>query len=476
MKKIAFGMALLLCFALASTAFAAAPAGTKGQAKYDGDYRVIRIATWYDYGDMYASNQSPESLVEYQLSPEGYTARYENLKAVEERYKVKFEYVRTTFEGIQISLDEGVLSGRPEADIYEADINFGMAYALNEYAYALEDLTGPDDDVFTTQQVFKSLKFPSQDKTYLWSYYAEDATVYCLGFNWTLLQAKGLENPQDLYDRGEWTWDVFLDYCTKMTDLTASTPVYGFTGLWTNHLNGFLRSNGADIAGTKEGGLLSAATGEVLDLWKKLYVDLKAARPWNADSWEVNNQYSDGSAAFFTAANWIFNSDNANYGGGMDYPLNYELGVVPYPVGPSGNKDTNVHNSVTGNYFLIPKGVEDPASVYAAFLALRNWYDGDFENTKLYDVIDPDDVPLTWSEQVVIAAAHGNEALADSNVRLIDMMMRSVSFDPWESMSINAGDSGDFSMVPIMDGTMTPAQFQETFKQPLAYALQTVYK
>ncbi|MDR2505414.1 MAG: extracellular solute-binding protein [Oscillospiraceae bacterium] len=477
MKKTALVLALIMCFALAIPALTEAPTGTAGQAKMDGGTRVIRIATWYDH-DMYDSSLGLEDLPNYFVSPEAHEAMYNNMKAVEEKYNVKFEVVRTTFEGIQISVDEGVLSGKPEADVYEADIQFGMPYALNGYLYALDDLVPADNDLWNAQQVNQNLKFPSQDKSYLFQIYSDGITVYSLGFNWTLLRQKGLENPQDLYARGEWTWDVFLDYCEKLTDLTAATPVYGFGGLWTNHLNGFLRSNGAQIAATPEGGLLSQATTEVLEMFKTLYFDRKVARPWNADDWAINNKYADGSVAFFTAADWIFNEGNGYYGGGIDYPLNWELGVVPYPVGPSGNQETNFHNAVTGNFYMIPLGVEDPAFVFEVYQALNNWYDFDRENTKGYDVLDESEEVLTWAEQNMVAAAAGNEELAASNRALNDFMSHAISFDPWDSVTsqVSAGDSGDFSMVPIMDGTMTPAQFQETYKQPLENALKTVYK
>ncbi|GHV38510.1 hypothetical protein FACS189490_00570 [Clostridia bacterium] len=452
-----------------------APTGTKGQAKYENGYRIIRIATWYDH-DEYSSSQALDDKDQYQTSPEGYTARYENMKAVEERYKVKFEFERTTFEGIQVSLDEGVLSGMPEFDLYEADIQFGMPAALNGQAYALEDLTTPENGVFTTKQVFIGQKFPSQDQTYLWNIYSEGVGAYILGFNWTMLQAKGLENPQDLYDRGEWTWAKFEDYATQMTDLSANPPIYGFTGLWINHLDGFLRSNGAQIAATPQGGLTSTPTGEVLDLFKRLYVDLKVARPWNSDDWEVNNRYSDGTAAFFTANDWIFNSDSENYGGGQDYPLNYEFGVVPYPVGPSGNQSTNSHGSVVGNFYLIPKGVEDPATVYQAAYDYWNWYNDDYQNTKGYDVIDPDDVPISWNQQQFISAAHGNEGLGENNARLADIAGHSLSFDPYASLSIKDSDGNNFDLPTVLKGEMTPAQFVETFKQPLEDQLRTIYK
>ncbi|MDR0396249.1 MAG: hypothetical protein LBH66_02970 [Oscillospiraceae bacterium] len=484
MRKATLFLVVLLAMAVASSAYAAtvdvpgAPTGAAGQGKFEGDTRVIRVAAWYEYAWPYFSGQELEDNDYYFTAPESYEKRYERLKEVEEKYNVKFEFVRTTFEGTAISIDEGILSGRPEADIYEVSIDSGLSYALNEYAYALEDITLPDDDMFTSQQIFQGLKFPSQDKTYLWQNYPEYITVYMLGFNWTLLQSKGLENPQDLWDRGEWTWDVFLDYCAKVTDLTANPPVYGFTGFWTNHLNGFLRSNGAQIAATPEGGLMSAATGETLDLFKQMYVDLKVARPWNTTDWDSNNYYSDGSAAFFTAANWILNdSGRAGSGGGMDHPLNFEIGVVPYPVGPSGNKETNTHNGVVGNYYMIPKGVENPALVYAAWRDLINWYDGDYETTKLYDVLDPDDVMLSWNDEVLVTAALGNEALAENNLRLNHMMARSISFDPWEGLtSAAASDTQNFGLSDVMTGDMTPAQFQETFKQPMENALKTVYK
>ncbi|GHU69630.1 hypothetical protein AGMMS49992_00640 [Clostridia bacterium] len=484
MRKIltaVLALILVLSLSLGGGALAAinpeAPTGTMGQAKYVDGKRVIRVANWFGFTNPgYYSDLMPEEQAEdFLIRPEAKEAEYNRLLEIEEKYNVKFEFIRTTFDGQQISLDEGVLSGMPEADIYNVDIQFGLTYIVNGYLYALEDLTTPDDDVFTTQQVERALKMDFQDRSYAFADKNSDTTVYMLGFNWTLLQSKGLENPQDLWDRGEWTWDAFIDYCTKLTDITGSTPIYGLGGFWTDELDGFLRSNGANIAASVEGGLLSAATGEVLDLYSKLYVDLKVAQPWNADDWTPNNNYADGHLAFFDAANWILNGTDVYSGGGMAKPLPFEIGVVPYPVGPSGNKDTNTHNKVTGNYWVIPKGVEDPSLVYNAFKEMRDWYGGVWDNIYTYDVIDPDDVPLSWSEQIDVAMALGNEELAENNIRLNNMMMWSVSFDPWGSLSIDT-EYGGFSMVPIMNGELTPAQFQETFKQPLAAALEALYK
>jgi hypothetical protein len=125
---------------------------------------------------------------------------------------------------------------------------------------------------------------------------------------------------------------------------------------------------------------------------------------------------------------------------------------------------------------MIPRGVENPSQVFHAFQDLRNWYDGDWENTKLYDLLDEDDIPMSYSETNYTAAARGNEVLAANNVRLTEFMMHRVSFDPWNGLGLRTTDFGTFGLDPIMLGDMTPAQLQETFKQSMEAALAALYR
>jgi hypothetical protein len=455
------------------------PMGTRGQSRIQSGYRIVRIASWFEPG-MYMSDYDLDFFDGYAQSPEGHEFRYNRTKELEEKHKVKFEYIPMTFEGISISIDEGILSGRPEADMYLTDAQgFGITAALNEQLYGLEDLAKPTHDIFSTQKVFVPLKLDMQDKTYLFTNYTGtlESGVYVMGFNWTNLSARGLENPQDLWDRGEWTWDRFLDYLIVMTDLSPSAgpPVYGWGGLWTDALNMALRSNGANLAGTPQGGLTAPQTGEVLDLFRRIFIDLKVGRPWDGSDWQINNRYRDNSVAFFVATDWIFNGSGENYGGGVDFPLDVELGIVPWPVGPSGDKDRNFQNSVEGNFLCVPRGVENPALVYCAYVDLKNWYGGDFENTKGFDIIDDDDVSMSWSDMQMRAAARANTELADNNVRLAHFIKNRPIFDPWTAMQFHSDDGFYFGLVVIMEGTMTPAQFQETFRQPFENRLNLIY-
>ncbi|GHV32559.1 hypothetical protein FACS18949_03850 [Clostridia bacterium] len=446
--------------------------GTAGQAQYDKDgNRIIRIGTWYD---MYfqSSDSGPEADDgNYVKTPEGTTAKYENMKAVEAKLKVKFEYVRMAFDGMSVSIEEGAMSGRPAVDIYQADLNFGVPAAIAGYAIPLDYLADANNDIFTTQQVLTYLELPGIEKPYLFTPYNPIQEIYALAFNWTLLKAKGLENPQDLWEKGEWTWEKFKEYCVALTDKSATPPTYGLDGWWTNHLEGLLRSNATAIAGGPKETLTDPKTGDVFTLFKELYVDLAAAKPWEDNGFDVDT-FPDGTIGFWNTNLWMLQ----DRGGGTANPLTFQIGVVPYPVGPSGNKDTNFQKQVGGNWYFIPKGVEKPKEVYQAFFDYTNWYEGDYSNTEKYDRLsdDPADAPVAWEVDELTTAASGgtdSEELAQKSIDLWHYMNSKPTFDFFFPLQLD----GVVSMVPIMSGEETPAQMQEEHKQEVQDKLDATF-
>ncbi len=99
------------------------------------------------------------------------------------------------------------MAGSPDCDIYQADLQFGVPAVMNDYATAIEDMAPANDDIFTEQVVFRYLDIPGMDKHYLFQGSALDLGAYPLGFNMNLINEAGLDNPQDLYDNGQWTWE-----------------------------------------------------------------------------------------------------------------------------------------------------------------------------------------------------------------------------------------------------------------------------
>ena len=317
-----------------------------------GEKRIIKIGTWYDH--YYTSDHTKLEDNPDVTNQETAQMQLDNIRAIEEKYNVELHFVNLTWDGTIESINTSIMAGQPDCDIYEVDIQFGVPAAFNGYAAALEDVLPAEADVLSGQTILKPLDIGT-DKSYLFKTVTKENQLggYPLGFNMDMINEAGLENPQDLYDRGEWTWDKFKEYCvalTKDTDGDGVTDVYGYGGWWTNMVANLLMSNGATIAAGETETLSSAATGEVLNYINTLYNVEKCARPWNEDDWDSNNAaYKNGETCFFIAPAWTITPEE----------LNFELGIVPWPVGPSGNKDTNNGMALAGNAYMIANGVED---------------------------------------------------------------------------------------------------------------------
>ena len=415
----------------------ATPAAKKEPvARYTADgKRIITIGTWYEryYVSKHTAIEDDPNLA----FPETAQMRLERVREIEKKYNVVLEFVNLTFDGVQESISTSVPEGAPDVEIYEVDIQFGIPFVFSDYAVSLEEMGLSDTDVFTSQTVLKHLNLAGQKESYLFAPSSTGAVnAYVLAFNMDMINAAGLENPQDVYDRGEWTWEVFRQYLKVLThdnNSDGSTEVYGFSGYWTHLLRNLLMSNGATIAAGEQEGLSSPETMEVLTFIDELYNIDKTARPWDASNWNINNElYAAGLSGFWVGSDWLFGEQ-----GGADLP--FEIGVVPWPCGPSGNAETNKHSQPQSNWYFIPKGVEDPRFVYDVIYDWINWYDGDLSVG----------VDLKWSQ---------NMYMTERNFEYALMMDQNPGFDMWESLGV------DFSVVPMIQGEMTPSALVEENK------------
>ncbi|MDR0718872.1 MAG: extracellular solute-binding protein [Treponema sp.] len=426
------------------------PAGaplTGGSAKYSDDgKRIITIGTWYDkyYVSRHTDIHDDPKLSQFESAQ----MKLDKMREVEKKYNIILNYVNLTFDGVQESIRASIPSGRPDVDIYETDLQFGIPAALNGFGVSLREMGLAGTDVFGPNKVMHSLSLPGQDDIYLFAPSNSGGTpAYVLAFNMNMIKGEGLPNPQDLYDRGEWTWQKWREYLkvlTKDIDGDGTADIYGYSGWWTLLLTNLLFSNGAGIAPGPREGLSSKATEEVLDFIKTLYVDDKTARPWD-QNWNINNSlYADGLAAFWIGSDWIFNE----YGGSN---LPFEIGVVPWPAGPSGSFEKNKHSQPPGNWYFIPKGTENPRLVYDVMFDWFNWYNGDTDIG----------VDTSWSRSMY---------MNERNFEYASIMSSRHGLDMWDFLSTK------FNLIPLMNGEFNTAQIVNTYSQAFQDALDNIYK
>jgi len=423
--------------------------GGNTENNLDGGGRTIKIGTWWDmyYGSNDADIYADPSVSDEELAQKHFDA----LKRVEEKYNVKIEYVNLTYDGIQESINNSILAGKPDCDIYLVNSAIGVPAVANGYVQNLEDVLPADCDLFTDQNYLKPVNLPFEGTYLMGVVGGEDvpAGAYCLAFNKQMLEDAGLENPNDLYERGEWTWDKWREYLialTKDSDGDGVTDVYGYGARYDFLINGLTMSNGTQIASTDKENLSSKEVGEVLDFIYKMYNVDHVAKPWNVDDFNANHlAYQDGSVACWITAAWIADGDD---------DVGFDQIWCPFPIGPSGNQETNPRkNAGDLNYYMIPVGVDNPYLVYSAFSDYQNWYEDDFE---LRDWVNE-----WW---------HDN-ALTEENYNVMYYVGEAVTLDFWNTSSeLNA------AVPQLLDGTMTAAQFQESYKNTVQSFLDDLFK
>lgn len=449
-------VSMIACGSSSSGSSSSAPAASNsGSAEVEvpSETRTIKIGTWYDHyydsthEDIYA-NPSMDDEEEAQKM-------FDNTKAVEEKYNCKIEFVNLTWDGVQESINTSILAGTPDCDVYECDLSFGVPAALNGFAMNVSDVIDANDDLLTNQDIFMQVDCGKSDGVYLFKSHTASAPLegtYMLAYNKQMLDEAGLEDPNALYEKGEWTWDKWREYMLALTQDTNGdgvTDVYGFGTRYDFLVYLMTMSNGTEIAPGATENLSSPEVGEALDFIYNMYNVDHCANPWNADDWDYNqNCYMDGKVAMWITAAWISSANS-------DATLGFDIVWCPWPVGPHGNKDTNkLKNDSSGNAWMIPTGVEDPTYVYNVFRDWQNWFGGD---TSVRDA------NLTWWEDC---------AITEENYHVMEYYGSAGrgAFDLWNSLGVEWDYPG------LLDGTYTTAQFQETFKQPLQDALDGYFK
>ena len=419
----------------------------------------VSFDMWYDSND--------ESLEDDPSYSGGANSelRFDNVSKIEEKYNVTFEFVNLTYSGVRESLNTSTLAGTPECDAYMVDLNFGIPAVLNGLTVDLSPIIDPNRDILNDQNAANYLDLGDGK---ICMFRANDGSnpldqSFPLAFNMDLLEENNLEDPRDLYERDEWTWDKFLEYCQVLTQDTNNDGVndqFGFSGFAYEAFPLLMMSNGASIASGPKETLSSPETGEVLQFYSDLYNTYNVCEPYVDNADVMRYTYRNGNIGFWPSSAWIIAQNNDyDWDGSAGTTLDFDTAFVQWPVGPSGSKETNKSKIVAGNFFVIPVGVKQPELVYAVMEDYFNWFEGDVSVRDFHE--GPD-----WYHLV----AGKDEQLQDENYQVMyDVGMKEL-FDPYKSFNIDWNN-----MMDLINGTVTAAQFQETYKQQFQDAIDVFY-
>jgi ABC-type glycerol-3-phosphate transport system substrate-binding protein len=336
---------------------------------FDLGGRTIKIAVFYDsYYDSF--DTKPEDNPGVQDLERG-QLMIDNVKRIEKKYNCKIEYVNPGGEAIKSSLNTSVLNGTPDYDVYLVQMDFALPLAVNGYFYDLSDFKADYLDINNDQNIITGHEIAGTNCFFFKS--GIDVAATYLAYNADMIKEAGLEDPNELYARGEWTWEKFAEYCTKLTkdtDNNGQTDIYGYGGDLTYTIQEFLASNDAILV--NEDGTEGLSDPKVLETFKflgELYGEKKIAKPVVDDWYEGLHMWMNNQTVFGPTKMWVLQTEGRT--------INFDYRIVPYPVGPSGTGEQAGQSF--GDYFVIPRGVKDPEKVYQVLEEFFGFYCDDFD-------------------------------------------------------------------------------------------------
>jgi len=387
---------------------------------------------------------------------------FERVKYVEDKWNVTFEFLNMTYSGSKESINTSIMAGTPDVDVYMIGLAIGAPAVANGYAIDLRDVLPADHPVITGEdEVLTYINTGNGAVSLLTNKNKENmvGSTYPLSFNLQMIEDANLEDPRDLVEAGEWTWDKFNEYIAALTqdvDGDGVTDIYGFGGWPGDYMPLIVMSNGTNIAATDKENLSSPEVAEALQFIQDMYMNGYAYPIPAENGWDICRfLYREGKVAFSPNAAWIMDSNKDYAFQNPDLPtLEFDMVFVPWPAGPNGDLETNAQKVTDSSCYMIPVGVEDPELVFNVLYDILNWFNDDLS-------IRDDDEALGWWYGVTAKDVD----LQEYNFEVMYEMGQKQQLE----MVNNLGFEMD--LVGLCNGVYTVAQFQETYKQQVQDAL-----
>lgn len=252
-------------------------------------------------------------------------------------------------------------SGESPDLVDQNDSSFPYYIGQNSYT-ALDDyidLSAPQwKDV---KSYIESFAVKGKHYYYPWIFYV---SPNILMYNRGKFKELGIDDPKELYDKNNWTWDTFAKCMTDFVNSVKGEDPYAL-GVYGYMNTGFINSTGVALVDYKDGQLVSNLNDPNVDRAQRFLEDLKkkglSYKYYDDGNGDHISESAvvDGHAAFQAMGDWKF----AAYSQKMDKDDTLDFFFVPYPRDP--NADKYYHNLNSFGY-LVPAGAPnvDVATAY----------------------------------------------------------------------------------------------------------------
>lgn len=293
------------------------------------------------------------------------------LEEAEKLFNCKIEFNGVVYDDLGEWYLARLMSGESKNDVWMAanNIAFWPLASMNAL-YNLDTVVGDDywDSLsLHARHTVETLRYGG--KRYVFSaetYYPEDAIpviwgMFVIYYNKDMVREAGLEDPYELYQADEWTWEKFEEIAKRLTadvDADGQIDVWGSTIIADWLAIPFVQANGSEFTSVDENGRVVCSMGG-----EELETALQQLYEWNlvdrifSPDWNIEQVFTTGKAAMMLYPVWTYWTyvDQADF----------EFGIVPIPKGPHADKYMAPSHAL--NAVVLPANAENPEALMAVY-------------------------------------------------------------------------------------------------------------
>ena len=332
--------------------------------------------------DLKFDNKEVKWLSHYNINPTDGQSKSADIYIFEEKYGGKLTWVQSTWNTRYDDLAKLVMA-KNSPDMFPADDmdTFPMG-AIRAMFQPIDQYINLEDDLWKdTKKSADAFYFNGGHYTAVINVQPNYACIY----NTACVDEAGLDQPAELFEKGEWNWDTFEEMCLSFTD--AENDKYALDGYWYG--NAISETCGVPLIGIKDGKVVqNLGDPAILEIQERMYelqknnvVFPRAENNWAPRGGDGNGEgLASHLTLFYPMGLWGIEADpekTKQYG---DVEAG-EIMFVPMPTNPKG--DTYyVSSRVHG--FNLCMGAPNPEG-FAAFCAVQKYCDASEDIKKIGD-------------------------------------------------------------------------------------------
>lgn len=311
------------------------------EKKVDLKGQSIKIGAWYDGAD-------PRTVKEKGPAEE---AQIKLIEAAEKKYNCKIEFVKFgDYDKYVENFTTTSLSGQPFADIVRMELFWSFPQLVNKgFVQPIDQWIKASDPKYIDW-----MRVGGSYNGHQYGLVDSSPSPYGIFYNKTLVQKLGLEDPYELQQKGQWTWEKFREFSKKATQDTngdGKTDVWGITGAY-----GKVKAFTEQLVYTNKGAVDKDASGAIkfsLNSENSIQALQYASDLFNVDKSIEQPIPEDASKEFVAGKGVMYAGFSWELGGLKDNMKGQELGYVFFPKGPKADK--YVSYTPFGNMWMVSK-------------------------------------------------------------------------------------------------------------------------